>query len=241
MVQAPGRLVIRTYAPLRRYFILGGVAVLGVLLLYVAYEWGRGGSDPQGIAAAREKARLEAQLAGAEASNRELRLKLAAQETAQVAQRREREEVSRSIGELQAQVARQAQDLAFYRGIVGDNSQAPPVRVQQFRVAALGTPGRFQLRLVLGRPVRPEDVVNGTVGITIEGAQGEKPASLELAAVTPNQLRELRFNYRYLQTFEQELVLPEGFRPERATLDVRVARKGVAPVRQTFLWSLDST
>jgi hypothetical protein len=89
--------------------------------------------------------------------------------------------------------------------------------------------------------VRPEDVVNGTVGITIEGTRGEKPASLELAAVTPNQLRELRFNYRYLQTFEQELVLPEGFRPERATLDVRVARKGVDPVRQTFLWSLDST
>ena len=94
---------------------------------------------------------------------------------------------------------------------------------------------------MLGRPVRPEDVVNGTVGITIEGTQGEKPASLDLAALTPDQqVRELRFNYRYLQTFEQQIVLPEGFRPARSTVEIRLARKGAEPVRQTFLWNLDS-
>jgi hypothetical protein len=238
-VRAPGRLVIRTYAPLRRWLVLGGSVVLGALLLYVAYEAGRGSAGSAGLAAAAAHEGLVARVAELEAGNRDLRLKLASQETAQVGHARERAEVARTIGELQAQIARQAQDLAFYRGIAGDAAAAPPVRIQQFRVTPLGTPGRYTLRLVLGRPVRPEDVVNGTLVLSVEGIRDDKPASLELNDLTVGQLRELRFNYRYLQTFEQEITLPVGFRPERSTLEVRVARKGVEPVRQTFLWSLE--
>jgi hypothetical protein len=241
MAATPGRLIIRTYAPLRRWLLLGGTLLLGALLLFVAFESGRRHSGSAGLAAAAAHDALVQQVAELEAVNRDLRLKLAAQETSQVGQSRERAEVARTIGELQAQVARQAQDLAFYRGIAGDSAAAPPVRVQQFRVVALGAPGRFALRLVLGRPVRPDDVVNGTLGLTVEGSQGDKPVSLALKEITTGKVNELRFGYRYLQTFEQELTLPADFQPERSTLEIRVARKGVDPVRQTFLWNLETS
>lgn len=241
MIPAPGRLVIRTYAPLRRYLVAGGAVLLGLLLLYVAFEAGRTRANARGLAAQAELEQLGASFTELEATNRELRLKIAAQETSQVAQGSERTAVQRTIGELQAQVARQAQDLEFYRGIVGDKTQGPPVRVQQFRVVRAGEPQHYALRLVLGRPVRPDDLVNGTVGITVEGTQGEKPATLELAAITPPEaVRELRFNYRYLQTFEQAIVLPDGFRPSRSTVEIRLARKGAEPLRQTFLWKPDN-
>ncbi|RYZ68491.1 MAG: hypothetical protein EOP08_00445 [Proteobacteria bacterium] len=241
MIPAPGRLVIRTYAPLRRYVVFGGATLLGLLLLYVAFEAGRVRADAQGLAAQAELEQLGASYTELEAANRELRLRIATQETSEVAQGRERTEVQRTIGELQAQVARQSQDLAFYRGIVGDKTQGPPVRIQQFRVTKGSDPRRFLLRLVLGRPVRPDDVVNGTIGITVEGSQGESPATLDLAALTlPDTVRELRFNYRYLQTFEQAIVLPEGFRPARSTVEIRLGRKGAEPLRQTFLWKLDN-
>jgi len=240
-MQTPGRLVIRTYAPFRRGLVIGGSSILGALLLYVAFEVGRGSAGSAGRLAQEKRATLEQRVEELEAANRELRLKVAGQEMTQTGQSREREELARTIGELQAQVARQAQDLAFYRGLAGDSAAAPPVRVQQFRVAALGTPGRYALKLILGRPVRPEDVVNGTLALTIEGTQNERPVTLDLAQLTAGQVRELRFNYRYLQTFEQELAIPADFKPERSTLEVRVARKGVEPVRQTFLWSLENT
>jgi hypothetical protein len=233
MVQTPGRLIIRTYAPLRRWLILGGSVVLGLLSLYVAFEAGRGTTGAAGRQAVAAHDGLQQRLSVLEGENRELRLRLASQETAQVGHARERAEVARTIGELQAQIARQAQDLAFYRGIAGDSAAAPPVRVQQFRVTALGAPGRYTLRLVLGRPVRPEDIVTGTLGITVEGTQADEPRTLDLS--------ELRFSYRYLQTFEQEITLPPDFRPERSTLEVRLARKGVEPVRQTFLWNLEQS
>ncbi len=240
-MHTPGRLVIRTYAPLRRWLVIGGSTVLGALLLYVAFETGRGSAGSAGRAAQAQRVVLEQRVDDLEATNRDLRLKVAGQETSQAGQGRERAELARTIGELQAQVARQAQDLAFYRGLAGDSAAAPPVRIQQFRVAALGTPGRYALKLILGRPVRPEDVVNGTLALTIEGTQNDKPVVLDLAQLTAGQLRELRFSYRYLQTFDQPLTIPADFKPERSTLEVRVARKGVEPVRQTFLWSLETT
>ncbi len=41
--------------------------------------------------------------------------------------------MSRSIGDLQAQVARQTQELAFYRGIVAQSAVSPGVKVQRLR------------------------------------------------------------------------------------------------------------
>ena len=51
-------------------------------------------------------------------ANRELRTRLAELDTIRIGRAREQAEVARTIGDLQAQVARQAQELAFYRGIV---------------------------------------------------------------------------------------------------------------------------
>src|SRR5262245_34657283 len=121
-MQTPGRLVIRTYAPLRRWLVVGGSTLLGAILLYVAFEGGRNSAGSAGRAAQAQRDALEQRVEALEATNRELRLKVASQETSQAGQGRERAELARTIGELQAQVARQAQDLAFYRGLAGDTA-----------------------------------------------------------------------------------------------------------------------
>ena len=234
------KLVIRTYAPARRYLLAGGALILGLLSLFVAFEWGRSGAGFDSLAAMQQRSDLHKRIRELEEQNREQRVQLASQEGSRIGQTRERAEVSRTIGELQAQVARQTQDLAFYRGVVGESAQSPLVKIQQFRVIATATADAYQLKLVLGRPVRPEDAINGTVGITVEGSQAGMPISFELAQLTPDKLRELRFNFRYLQTLDQDVTLPAGFKPERTTVEVRTNRKGVQPVQQSFLWSAES-
>ena len=236
----PPKLVIRTYAPARRYLLAGGALILGLLSLYVAYEWGRSGAGYDSRAAMQQRGDLNKRIRILEEQNRVQRVQLASQEGSRIGQTRERAEVSRTIGELQAQVARQAQDLAFYRGVVGESALSPLVKIQQFRVIAGSTPGAYQLKIVLGRPVRPEDAINGTLGLTVEGSQAGAPVSLELAQLTPDKLRDLRFNFRYLQTLDQDVTLPADFKPERTTVEVRTNRKGVQPVRQSFLWSAES-
>ena len=53
---------------------------------------------------------------------------------------------------------------------VEERTSGDLVKVQQFRVTAGTREGEFLLRLVLGRPLSPEDLVSGKVRITIEGA-----------------------------------------------------------------------
>lgn len=234
------RLVVRSYTPLRRAFLIGAGVVMVLLAMYVAFEWGRGNAGFDSRSARAEEGDLRARIGELEAENRRQRLALAAGETQRVGQAREREELARTIGDLQADVARLTRDLAFYRGVVGESANSQVVRVQQLRISRGKAAGEFQLRLVLGRPLRPEDFVSGRVRVTFEGSVGATATTLDLSQVSDVAGGELTFSYRYLQTLEQAVRLPVGFVPARVTVEMLPSRKGVNPVRETFLWTVEN-
>ena len=62
-----------------------------------------------------------------------------------------------------------------------------------------------------------------------------------LAALTSGQVRELRYNFRYLQNFDQELSVPLAFKPEQLVVEVQSSRHDVAPLSQTFLWTVEAS
>jgi hypothetical protein len=233
-------LVVRPHAPVRRVLTVTALTLLAAFALYVVYELGRYDAGYDRLAVSQERAEHEVTLDRLEKANRELRTRLAELDTIRVGRAREQAEVSKAIGDLQAQVARQTQELAFYRGIVAQSAAVPGVKVQQLHIGPGSKPGRFVVRLNLMRSVRPEDVVTGSLALTAEGAKDNKPGSLDTAALTGGKLKELPFNFRYFQNFEQEIAIPTGFTPERLTVEVRSGKKGVSPVSQTFPWTVDA-
>jgi hypothetical protein len=58
--------------------------------------------------------------------------------------------------------------------------------------------------------------------------------------MTAGRQRDQPFNFRYFENFDQQITLPEGFRPERLTVEVSSERKGVTPLTQSFLWRVDA-
>lgn len=234
------RLVVRSYTPLRRAFLIGAGVVMLLLSLYAAFEWGRGNAGFDSRSARAEEGDLRERISELQAENRQQRLALAAGETQRVGQAREREELARTIGDLQADVARLTRDLAFYRGVVGESATAPIVRVQQLRITRGKAPGEYLLHLVLGRPLRPEDFVSGRVRLGFEGSLGATATTLDLAQVSDVATGELVFSYRYVQTLDQLVKLPAGFTPARITVEMQPSRKGVNPVRETFLWTVEN-
>jgi hypothetical protein len=131
------------------------------------------------------------------------------------------------------------QDLQFYRGIA--NPQAPQgvaVRVQQFQVAVRSeAERRYTLRFTLIRESRPEESIAGTIGITVDGERAGSAASVDLASTSDDKVKQLNFSFRYYANIEQSITLPADFKPERVTIEVRPARKGVSSNRQTFVWN----
>lgn len=239
-LEIPGKLVVRTYAPARRWITVAILALLAGLALYVMFELGRYKAGYDALQAAAQRDGLTAQISQLERTQRELRVQLAAAEQSNMGNERERAEVGRTIGELQAQVAREQQEVAFYRGLVAQPGQptGDAVRVQQFRIGTLPGDQRYVLRFSLSRLQHPEEAINGTIGITLDGARDGNAASEDLAALTGGK-NELAFNFRYFAAIEQPVTLPDNFKPERVTVEVRPGRKGVSPYRESFVWSTE--
>lgn len=243
MDEIPTRLIVRTHAPARRWVILALMLLLVFAALYAAFELGRylGGFDA--VRATAQRATLQNRIDTLTAQQHRLQVQLAAAQEAQVSDVRERSEVARTIGELQAQVERQQQDLEFYRGLVAPQSGTapdPPLRVQQFHIVATSAAMKFLLRFTLNRTTQPDRALAGTLAISVAGSQGGAPGSVDLAALTGSQA-ELPFNFRYFTNIEQPITLPAAFKPDSVTIEVRPAQKGVAPYRQTFIWEVDPT
>jgi len=235
-------LVVRTHSPTRRLILFAIVALLGVFALYIVYELGRFNAGYDRLAAAQQRTELEVEIERLGKSNRELRTQLAELDTIRIGRAREQAEVTRTIGDLQAQVARQTQELAFYRGIVAQGATAVGVKVQQVHISAGAKAQRFTVHMSLVRSVRPDSVAIGSVALSIDGSMPDGTATtLDLPALTPAKQKELPFNFRYFENLDQDVALPAGFQPQKLAIEVRSSKKDVAPASQTFPWTVDAS
>lgn len=226
-------------SPVQRRLFLFGTLLAVALLLWGAFEWGRGNLGlPGGITP--DRVTLRQRVNTLEDEIRTLRVALAQREGERVGQARERTELARTIGSLRADVQRLESELGFYRGVLGTGGGTEVLKVQQFRVSRSTEPNAYRLRVVLGRPINQEGNVSGKLRMTIEGGPGSVPASLDLAQAAGVEGGELSFEFRFLHEVEQVIRLPEGFIPARTLVELIPSRKGVNPVRDTFIWTLEN-
>ena len=234
-------LVVRRRGPLLRWTLLAAAGLIGLFAFYVVYELGRYNAGYDRQAARQQRTELEVQIEQLSRENRGMRTQLAELETVRVGRAREQEEEARALGDLQAQLARQSQELAFYRGVVAQGAAALGVKIEQLRITAAPKPATFVLHLSLVRSGRADTMASGTVQLSLDGTYNGSAKSLGLAAITSGRVRELRYNFRYLQNFDQELRLPSAFKPEQVAVEVQSSRQDVAPLSQTFLWTVETS
>ncbi|MGH8299177.1 MAG: DUF6776 family protein [Steroidobacteraceae bacterium] len=230
-------LVIRPHAPMRRMMTVA-LVVLGLIGLYVAFELGRYFAGFNVVSAIREHAQLHRSITHLEDANRALQARIIELDTVTAGHAREDQVVSRTIGDLQAQVARQTEELAFYRAVVAEGAPAIGLRVGTVRLASAKPAGHFVVHISLVRAGRTDGMTTGTVSLTVDG-QGPagKPATLDSQTLAGGGAADVPYNFRYYQELDQNVALPAGFRPEHLTVQVSSSRRDVAPLTQTFPWS----
>jgi len=235
----PPKLVVTTYAPTRRI-----VTIVLLLLLvgggvYGMFEFGRYSAGFDALSALKQRAALKGEIESQEATISELRAKVALLESSTVGQTREREEVQRTIGDLQAQVARANQELAFFRGIVTQNANSAEVKIQQARMVATAAANKYRIRVTLVQPMKPDTVVSGVVVLSVDGEIDGKPGRADFATLSGGKRREIPFTFRYLENIEEEITMPPGMKPEQLLIEVKSNKRGSAPVQQSYVWSVD--
>ncbi len=235
----PPKLVVTTYAPTRRWITIVLLSLLVAGGVYGMFEFGRYRAGFDVVAGLKQRTALQNEIDTQDATISELRAKVAQLESSTVGQTREREEVQRTIGDLQAQVARANQELAFFRGIVTQNANSAEVKIQQARMVATSTANKFRVRVTLVQPMKPDSVVSGVVVLSVDGEVDGKPGRADFATLSGGKRREIPFTFRYLENIEEEITMPPGMKPEQLLVEVRSSRRGSAPVQQSYVWSVD--
>jgi hypothetical protein len=233
--------VVRRRAPALRTALFVATVLVGLFAVYVVFELGRYAAGYDRQAAAQQRTELEVQIEELDKTNRLLRTQLAELDTIRLGRVREQAEVARTIGDLQAQVARQSQELAFYRGVVAQGAATLGVRIEQVRITTGSRPATFVFHMALVRSGRADSDASGIVRLSLDGSTDGSTRTLDLASLTGGKVRELRYSFRYLENFDQELTVPLAFKPEQLAVEVESSRHELAPLSQTFLWSVEAS
>lgn len=231
-------LVIRQHAPMRRTVLIVALIILGLAALGAAFEFGQYRAGYNIAAAMQERGRLDASIKQLQQTDGTLQSRVIQLETAVSGHSREDQVVARTIGDLQAQVARQTEELAFYRAVVAEGAPAIGVRVGTVRVSATKPTDHFLVDVSLVRAGKTDGMTTGSVSLTVDGqGAGGKPATLDSLTLAAGGSAGVSYDFRYYQDLEQTVALPPGFRPEHLTVQVSSPRKDVPPLTQTFPWS----
>ena len=204
---------------------------------YLLFEFGRLQADYNIADAVAERQEFRDIVATLENEIAALKQEVARLETHREIEREAYQVVEADLTELQRTIQEQNDAIAFYRGIVSPKDGSRGLKVQEIKLTQGKSERHFNLRLVLVQQMRHDRSVKGEVDFSLEGAQDGEATTYDLAELLPEDGdASWPFAFRYFQDFDRELVLPEGFTPEKINVEVISRTKTIANVKQSFDW-----
>jgi cell division protein FtsB len=224
------RLTIRAHRPslglLRAVLLVAAAALAAWAVTTLAPGEGAGR-----LAEARaDAAVLRAERDALAQENGRLRARVAMLERQAEIRSRAYAEVEEALVGLESEAADLREELAFYRGAVGQAGGEGRLALEGFRVRVAGAAGAYRFRAVLTRIGDHDTVVQGELAVRVAGEQGGHDAASVEAGTLP-------FRIRHFQRVEGRLELPEGFVPATLSLDVTAAGEEAPRIRRTYAWS----
>lgn len=214
-----------------------GVIVALVVGGYLVFELGRIQGGYSLIDADREEAALRAEIADLQETIVGLNEDLVLQQTHREIDRAAYDDVEINLQALQQKIQEQRDAIEFYRGIMAPEDGGRGLRVQGVKLSRGVNEREYVVRLVLVQVLKHDSTVRGDVNLVLEGEQDGVAAEYSLDELIPgDEDSSWPFQFRYFQSFDRQLILPDGFMPERLNVQVRSRTKSVDSIEQTFAW-----
>jgi len=204
---------------------------------YLVFELGRIQGGYSILEAQNVSRDYEARILDLERQIVALNEEIALQRTHREIEREAYSQVETSLVDLQQKIQEQRDAIEFYRGIMSPEDGGRGLKVQGVKLSRGLEDREYLVRLVLVQVMKHDRAVQGDVGLTLEGSQDGEATSYSFEELVPaDEDSSWPFRFRYFQTFDRSLVLPDGFTPERLKVEIRSRTKSVSSVEQTFAW-----
>ena len=114
----------------------------------------------------------------------------------------------------------------------------PGLRVQDLQLTRGNAEREYNLRVVLVQSMKHDRKVSGDVSLSIEGSQDGVATSYNYTQLLRESAdKDWIYSFRYFQNFERQLMLPDGFSPERIKIEVNSKTKSISSIEKSFSWA----
>ena len=214
------------------------IAVMVVVFGYLVFEFGRIQANYNIVDAAKERQTYENRITDLEEHIIALKEEVALLETHRDIDREAYKDVETSLTTLQAKIQEQTDAIAFYRGIVSPADGTAGLRVQDLKLTRGQTERTYNVRLVLVQSLQHDRKVSGDVALSIDGDEGGSAISYSYTQLLPEESSaSWPFSFRYFQDFDREIILPDGFTPEKITIEVRSKTRSITSIEESYSWA----
>ncbi|MGE5155822.1 MAG: DUF6776 family protein [Bdellovibrio bacteriovorus] len=113
------------------------------------------------------------------------------------------------------------------------------VRVHDLSLLAGEEPGAFRYRFTVSQLIPDFGETKGQVSLRITGSEGGEVRELDLERLPHADPKGFAMGFDHFQSFEGELILPDGFEPHQLTVIINPEGDRLAATSEAFPWILD--
>jgi len=217
--------------------IRAAIAVAVLVGGYLLFEFGRVQADFNIVDAIADKQALYDDIGDLEDQIVTLKQEIALLETHREIDREAYQVVETDLTDLQRKIQEQTEAIAFYRGIVSPKDGGRGLRVQDLKMTMGRDDRHYNVRLVLVQVMQHDRSVKGEVNFSLEGEQDGVATTYKLQELLPEDGKSSwPFAFRYFQDFDREVILPDGFSPQKINVEVKSGTKSIASVTESYDW-----
>lgn len=231
------QLIIKAHVPRKTWTLVLLLIASVTLIAWLTFQYGYIQAGYDNGTLKRFKGQLEEQLYQEGQLNTKLREKFAIMERSVTIDKTAFAKVDDSIRDLQDEIIELKEEVAFYRGIVSPSETASGLDITSLKFQQITKLGGYHFKLVLTQLKKNDRVITGSVRIYVDGILDGLQKRLTLSNITKGHMRGLKLRFKYFQTIEADVVLPEGFTASSVTVDLKPLGKNRPRIKKSFDWS----
>jgi len=231
------QLIIRSPQPGKKALMVSLLTLAAMGASYGAYYYGHNSAvfDYQILKTTHEK--VQQQLYAADQEVERLREASAVMKKSADIDKKAYSDVDETLKNLQVEILELKSQVAFYRGIVAPTQNSAGLNITSFKLNKLGVESAYHFKLVLTQVKQNDRMIRGKANIMINGLLNGEPREIDVSSLMGRTKQDLNLRFKYFQTIEGDMVLPDGFIPSRVLVDLQPVGRGQTAIQQTYNWS----
>ncbi len=222
--------------PARRRITIASIVIILVAIAQLAYWYGGASIKSDYKQLTEDHKNVVEQLSLAEARYQDVSQQLTNAQLGSDIDRKAVNEVRTTVSEHKETINQLNEEINFYKGLMAPTERERGLGIRSWEVYPGSEPNRFQYKLVLQQLALKHTVLKGTVQVNIVGKRNGIEETLPLDILSEQVDKILKLRFKYFQYVDGELIIPEGFTPDRVDIVAKATSPKAVSVDKHYGW-----